>query len=149
MQVHLWRIYVKPVLLSGLASLPVRPNVAKALTSFHHKTLRGFLKLSKYSPIPPLYFLLGELLIEGRLHLDTFSLFWNIWSNPQTIIFEIVKYILKMSEDSSVTWSVHIRLLCKMHSLPDLLSLLECPLWSKNKWKEHCKCRVTAYHEQV
>ena len=147
-KIHLWRTFVRPVLTSGLSALPVRPSVMKTLSSFHLKILRGFLKLSKVSPIVPLYFLLGELPIEAVLHLGVFSLFWNLWSNPQTKLHHIVKYILKMSGDSSVTWSVHLRILMKMYDLPNPLGLLEGPAWCKEKWKELYTCKVRAYHEK-
>ena len=60
-QHHLWKVYCLPVLRSGLSALPLRPAVMKSLIIFHNKILQGFLKLSKSSPIPTLYFLLGEL----------------------------------------------------------------------------------------
>ena len=44
--------------------------------------------------------------IEASLHLDLLSLFFNILSKPQTKVFEIVKYILMMSDSKSTTWSV-------------------------------------------
>ena len=87
-QVHIWNIYCKPVLRSGLAALPIRPVVMKSVTSFHLTILRGFLKLSKSSPIAQIYFLLGELPVEANLHMDVLNLFWNIWSNPQTTVFK-------------------------------------------------------------
>ena len=92
-QVHLWRVYNLPVLLSGLNSLPVRPVNVKAMEIFHNKTLRGFLKLSRTSPKAGLYFLLGELPVEARLHINTLSLFHNIWASPETTVHEQVKYI--------------------------------------------------------
>jgi hypothetical protein len=58
LQVHLWRMYNLPVLLSGLSSLPIRPSNTKPLAIFHNKSMRGFLKLSNSSPIPALHFLL-------------------------------------------------------------------------------------------
>lgn len=60
-QLHLWRVYSLPVLLSGLSSLPVCPADIKTLQVFHNKILRGFLKQSPHSSIPSLYFLCGEL----------------------------------------------------------------------------------------
>ena len=72
-QHHLWTVYALPVLLSGLSALPIRPTVMKTLTIFHNKILRGFLKLSKSSPVPALYFLLGELPLEARVHLSTLA----------------------------------------------------------------------------
>ena len=148
LQTHLWRLYIKPVLISGLSSLPVRPANLSALTTFHHKLLRGFLKLSPYSPTAPLYFLLGELPMEATLHLGVLALFWNIWSNPHTTIHKIVKYVLIMSGDSSVTWSVHLRILGSMYGLPNPLSLMEGPLWPKQSWKDLCLSKVTIYHER-
>ena len=71
-QVHLWRTYNLPVLLSGLCSLPIRPLNMKVISTFHNKVLRGFLKLSSSSPIPALHFLLGELPIEAVLQIDIF-----------------------------------------------------------------------------
>ena len=142
LQHHLWKVYIKPVLTSGLSALPIRPTVVGSLRAFHLKILCGFLKLSGFSPVAPLYFLFGELPIEATLHLDVLSLFWNIWSNPQTQVHEIVKYILKMSEDSSVTLSVHVRLITNMYGLPNPLFLLEGDLWPKEKWKQLCQVKV-------
>ena len=41
MQYHTWSVYIKPVLRSGLAALPIRPPVLKTITAFHHKVLRA------------------------------------------------------------------------------------------------------------
>ena len=63
---HVWSLYVKPVLTTGLSSLPIRPQVMSSATRFHCKILRGILKFGPVSPLPPLYFLLGELPIEAK-----------------------------------------------------------------------------------
>ena len=123
-QLHLWRVYSLPVLLSGLAALPVRPTNIKSMRIFHQKILRGFLKLSPCSPVPSLYFLCGELPLEGRLHIDLLTLFHNVWSNPNTKIFDIVHYVMKLSTPKSTCWSVHVRLVCQMYGLPDPLALM-------------------------
>ena len=57
-QNHLWKTYNLPVLVAGLSALPIRPANITPLT------LRGFIKLSNPSPVPDLYFLLGELSAE-------------------------------------------------------------------------------------
>ena len=112
---HVGSIYVNPVLRSGLAALPIRPPIIKTVTSFHNKILRGILKLSPRSPLAPLYFLLGELLIEAFLHQDILTLFWIIWANPQTKIHDIMKYLLIQSDSSSLTWSNHLRIFFRMY----------------------------------
>ena len=146
-QVHIWRICNLPVLLSGLSALPIRPTNLKALDVFHRKVLRGFLKLSQSSPIPSLYFLLGELPIEGVLHLRTLGLFYNLWSNPQLTVHNTVKYILKMCQTNSTTWSNHLRLICQQYQLPCPLQLLQSPAWSKEQWTSYVKTKITIWHE--
>ena len=107
-QVHLWRTCSLPVLVSGLPSLPIRPTNLKSLEIFQRKVLRGFLKLSKSSPIPALHFLLGELPVEGLLHILTLGLFHNICSNPTSTVM----YILKMCKSSSTIWANHVQIIC-------------------------------------
>ena len=148
-QYHTWSVYIKPVLRSGLAALPIRPAVMKPLVTFQNKILRAILKLSPYSPTAPLYFMLGELPIEASLHIDIFSLFWNIWVNPQTKVFSVLKYLLMMASTTSVTWSAHVRIIFQQYSLPDPLLLLGGQPWSKERWKCHTKTAVTAFHEAV
>ena len=132
---HVWTIYVYPVLRSGLAALPIRPSVMKTMSSFHHKVLRGFLKLGPKSPIAPLYFLLGELPVEASAHMDVLSLFWVIWANPHTKIHSIVLYLLKMTDSASVTWTAHLKILFILYNLPDPLVLMSGQLWAKERWK--------------
>ena len=148
-QIHLWRTYCQPILRSGLAALPIRPAQFQFLVLFHHKVLRGFLKLSSSSPVPALYFLLGEMPIQANVDLDILGLFHTIWSNPDTTIHEIIKYILKMSDEYSVTWAAHVRILCQQYELPDPLQLLQQEdAWPKSKWRNWCTTKVRAYHEQ-
>ena len=146
-QIHLWRVYSLPVLLSGLAALPVRQSDIRPMQIFLNKILRGFLKQSPCSPVPSLYFLCGELPLEARLHIDLLTLFHNVWSNPSTKIFEIVFYIMKMSTPKSTCWSAHVRLVCQMYNLPDPLALLQQPVMKKSQWKTLIKAKITAYHE--
>ena len=85
--------------------------------------------------------------MEATIHLDTLALFWSIWANPQTKIHYIVKYLFTTCDSTSLTWSAHLRLLFQMYSLPDPLTLLCIPLWSKDKWKIICKTKISSYHE--
>ena len=145
-QAHLWRTFSLPKLRSGLSSLPIRPADMGPLKIFHNKILRGFLKLSNSSPIPALHFLLGELPIEGRLHLDVLSLFYNIWNNPDTTIYKIVQYLLPMAADSSLTWTAHLRTICLMYNLPNPLDLMSSGVaWKKEDWSILAKTKVIVF----
>ena len=77
------------------------------------------------------------------------ALFWNVWSNPQTTIFKVVRYLVMMAGNSSLTWSAHLRTIFQHYNLPSPLALLDGPLWSKNRWKDHTKTAVVAQTEAV
>ena len=124
MKLHLYRTYTCPILRSGLSTFPIRKPSLEPLSLFQRKTLRAILKLSKNSSIPAIHFLTGELPIEGKIHRDVFSLFFSIWSNPNTKIYEIVKCLLQMSTKNSRTWSIFLRNLSEMYGLEDPLTCL-------------------------
>ena len=77
-----------------------------------------------------------------------FSLFWSVWANPDTRIYSIVKYLLMMSDESSLTWAAHLRITCKLYNLDPLL-LLNSKLCPCEKWKALYKVRVTAFYESL
>ena len=148
-QLHLWHTYNLPVLTTGLNALPIRPSHMKPIISFHHKVLRGFLRLSPSSPVPSLYFLLGEPPLECRLHMHVFSLFYSVWSSPHSRMFQILHYILKMSNLQSTTWANHVRLLCIKYGIPDPLTLLQQQPPSKSAWKDYTWTKITVLAEKT
>ena len=148
LQIHLWRPCNLPVLLSGLSALPIQPTVMKSLEIFQQKILRAFLKLSKSSPIPALHFFLGELPVEAVIHIRTLGIFFTIWSNPDSTVYAIVMYILKMCSSTSTTWANHVQLLCLQYELPCPLALLQGALWSKEDWNTLVKTKIMIWHEK-
>ena len=123
-QIHLYRTYTCPILRSGLASFTLRSSHIKPLSLFHRKCLKGFLHLSNSAPTPAIHFLFGELPVEAKIHRDMFSLFYSVWQNPNTKVYQIVKNILSDSDDNSSTWSINLRHICKMYNIEDpILSL--------------------------
>ena len=148
-QSHLWRACSLPVLISGLPALPIRPTQLRSLEIFQQKVLRGLLKLSGSSPTSALFFLLGELPVEGVLHIRTLGLLHNIWCNQDTTVYSMVVYILKMCSSSSTTWSNHLQIICQQYGLPSPLStLLQKQPCSKEAWNSLVKTKVTIWHER-
>ena len=147
-KLHLYRIYTCPILRSGLASFTLREPALQPLAIFQRKTLRSILKLSKTSCIPALFFLTGELPIQGKIHRDVFSIFYSIWRNPNTKIHEIVKYLLKMSTNNSRTWSIFLRQLSRKYDLPDPSDCLKKDAPSKSEYKELTITKITAFYEK-
>ena len=119
-KIHLFRTYTRPRIRSGLSSLALRQSHLSPLALFHRKSLKGFLNLSKCAPTPSIHFLLGKLPLKGKIHRDILSLFYSVWSNPDTKVYQIVKYLLSTSYKNSTTWA-HI---CKMYGLEDPLQSL-------------------------
>ena len=91
---------------------------------FQRKVLKSILRLSSTAPTPAIHFLTGDLPIQAKIHKGAFSLFYSVWRNPDSKIYEIVKHILKTSPDNSRTWAVHIRHLCSQYGLEDPLQYL-------------------------
>ena len=77
-----------------------------------------------------------------------FSLFLSVWSNPDTKINEIVKYLLSTSPDNSRTWAANMRHVFKMYNLEDPLTYLQRDHPSKTEFKELVLTKVTVFHEQ-
>ena len=124
-KIHLFRTFTCPILRSGLYSFALRTQQLSPLSLLHWKVLKSFLHLSHTAPTPAIHFLLGELLIEGKIHRDMFSLFYSVWCNPDTKIYRIVKYLLTTSSENSRTWAINMRHISKMYQLEDPLSCLQ------------------------
>ena len=121
---HIFKTYISPILRSGLSSFALKPSHVHPITMFHRKILRGILNFSKNSNLAPLYFLLGELPIEAQIHRDIFSLFYNVWINPESKVSQIIKYLLQNSTEKSKTWSIFVRNLSTKYDLTDPLECL-------------------------
>ena len=147
-KIHLFRTYTCPRLRSGLSSLALRQYHLSTLALFHRKSLKGFLHLSKCAPTPAIHFLLGELPLEGKIHRDMLSLFYGVWSNPDTKVYHIVKYLLSTSSENSTTWAINLRHICKMYGLEDPLTSLSKNPPSKNTYKEVIMTKISAFHEK-
>ena len=120
----------------------------KSLDIFQRKILRGMLKLSQASPIPALHFLLGELPVEGMLHIRTLGIFHNIWNNPTSTIHSMLQYLLKMCDRNSTTWANHIQIICLKYGLPSPLSLIQTIAWPKEAWDTLVKTKIISWHEK-
>ena len=146
---HLFHTYVLPVLKCGLSSFVLRKSHLNSLTTFHRKALRTILSLNKCSNIPALHCLLGELPIEGQIHNDVLSLFYNVWANPETKVHHIVKQLLGTSAQNSRTWAVHLKFLCKFYGLEDPLKCLNSDPPKKSHFKEIVKTKITIHFEKL
>ena len=147
-KLHIYRTYICPTIRSGLSSFSLRTAQLDPLILFQRKTLKSILKLSITAPTPAIHFLTGELPIEGKIHKDIFSLFFSIWRNPDTKIYEIVKYLLKNSSENSRTCSAHLKHLSRRYELEDPFTCLCRDPPTKFIFKELVATKIAAYFER-
>ena len=148
LKIHLYRTYACPIIRSGLSSFALSSAQLGPLTILHRKKLKSFLSLSKTAATPAIHFILGELPLEGKIHRDVFSLFFSVWTNPDTKIYQIVKYLLEMASENSHTWCAHIRFLSQKYNMWDPLSCLSRDPPTKSEYSEYVATKITAYFEQ-
>ena len=86
--------------------------------------------------------------MEARIQRDVFSLFYNIWSNPQAKIYAIVKYLLEKSSNNSHTWSRHLANLTYMYDIEDPLVALSRTPPTKSEYSQYILTKITVYHEK-
>ena len=83
--------------------------------------------------------------MEASLHLGVLSIFYNIWSSKDTVAFSILVYILQMGDDRCMSGTCSV---FTLYCLPDPLSLLSQPAWSKDRWKDYYTTMVRVHHER-
>ena len=149
LKLHIYRTFTCPISRSGLSSFALRSFQLEPLSIFQRKTLKSILKLSISAPTPSIHFLTGELPIEGKVHKDVFSLFLSVWSNPDTKINQIVKYLLSNSCENSQTWSTHLIHLSRRYGLEDPLVCLGRDPPTKSSYKELVTTKISAYYENM
>ena len=76
-----------------------------------------------------------------------FSLFYSVWCNPDTKIYQIVKYLLSTSSENSRTWVANLRHISKMYNLEDPLVCLQRDPPPKSEYRSYILTKVTAFHE--
>ena len=146
-KMHLFRLRTCPIVRCGLSSMVIRQTQHSPMQVFQRKCLKSFLSLSERSSTAGIHFLLGELPLQGRIDRDVFSLFYNIWCNKETKIYQIVKYLLENSPSNSRTWSMHVKSLAEKYKLPSPSTLLEQEPMTKHSYKSMIMGKIIHFYE--
>ena len=146
--IYLYKTFTCPIIRSGLSTFVLRSQQIEPISLFQRKTFKSILKLSKTAPTPAIHFILGEIPIEGLIHRDIFSLFYCVWSNPDTKIHKIVKYLLEHSNNNSRTWSTHLKHLSEKYNMEDPLFLILSDPPPKHIYMENVKIKILAFYEK-
>ena len=73
---------------------------------------------------------------------------YSVWSNPDSKIYNIVKYLLENSSANSRTWSIHLKYLSQLYGLRDPVECLKLDPPSKAQYKEDVQVKICAHYEK-
>ncbi|CAG2187006.1 unnamed protein product [Mytilus edulis] len=142
---HIFNIYVIPVLLYGLELVTPTGKNLDIIDIFHKKCIKQLLSLPTSTATPAIYILSGQLPIEGQIHKKILSLFGNISRQPQNSLEKQIAYRqLLMKTDDSNSWFIIVKTILAKYNLPSALYLLDSQI-QKLKWKTMVNKEVSKY----
>ena len=119
---HLYQIYVLPVLLYGMEVVFPRPKYIEVLEKFNKHNLKHIMSLPVTTADPAVYILSGNLPIEAMIHQRVLNFFGNISRLPDSTVerqLSVRQLTVKTSDSNS--WFIAVRKLCIMYGLPDII----------------------------
>ena len=144
---HLYKIYILPVLLYGLELiLPQGPQLEQ-LEIAQKRLLKQILALLNSVADIAVYILTGILPIEAHLHIRALGLFNNVCRQAEDSSEKaLARRQLIVKPDSSASWFVGIKHLHRKYELKEAISYLDKPE-SKTKWT--CTVKEAVYKKWV
>ena len=136
---HLYKIYILPVLLYGLELiLPQGPQLEQ-LEIAQKRLLKQILALPNSVADIAVYILTGILPIEAQIHIRALGLFNNVCRQAEDSSEKaLARRQLLVKPDSSTSWFVGIKHLHRKYELKEAISYLDEPE-SKTKWTRTVK----------
>ena len=142
---HLYQIYVLPVLLYGMEVVYLRPKHMEVLEKFNKHNLKHIISLPVTTADPAVYILSGSLPIEAMIHQRVLNLFGNTSRLPDSTVERqlSVRQLAVKTLDSN-SWFIAVRKLCIMYGLPDCVEILDNPP-TKASWKTTVHRAICGY----
>jgi endonuclease/exonuclease/phosphatase family metal-dependent hydrolase len=141
---HLFSVYVSPVLTYGLEILLPSEKEIKDATQFHEKTLRQITSLTDNCAKPAIYILTGEIPLIGQIHSKALTLFGNILRDPNTIEYGLAVRQLRMTGKKEASWFKALKMILCQYDLPPASELLE-DTPDKRDWARTVKKAIHSY----
>ena len=142
---HLYQIYVLPVLLYGMEVVFPRQKFVDDLDKFNKHSLKHLLSLPVTTADPAIYVLSGTIPIEAMIHQRVLTFYGNISRLPDTSVEKrLAERQLSIKSLDSHSWFVGVKKLCIMYGLPDCSEILEKPQ-SKHSWKATVEKVINRY----
>ena len=143
--VHVFQIYVLPVLLYGLeVAVPSKSNL-DTLEKFLRTSLKQILSLPTSTASPVVHILTGILPVEAMVHKRILALFGSICRlNEDSVEKRLCRRQISVKSYSSHSWFIIVKELLMKYHLDSPFSLLESKL-SKPKWRHIVAKAVNSY----
>ena len=123
---HLYHIYVLPVLLYGMEVVFPRPKFMELLFKFNKHNIKHLLSLPVTVADPAIYLLSGTLPIEAMIHHRVLTFFGNVSRlSDSSIEKRLAERQLAVKSLDSHSWFIGVKKLCIRYGLPDCTEILE------------------------
>ncbi|CAC5401005.1 unnamed protein product [Mytilus coruscus] len=137
--VHLYKIYISPVLLYGLELILPTTSSLTLLENFQKKLLKQILSLPTCVADITVNILTGILPIEAQVHIRALGLFNNICNQPDDSVEKsLAKRQLIIKNDESSSWFIAIKHMLRKYDLQEASWYLNKPV-KKTVWTSTIK----------
>ena len=125
--IHLFTIYIIPILTYGLEIFLPSDNELKETTVFYEKTIKHLLSLPNNCARPAIYILSGLNPLQRLIHARALSLFGSIARNAESIEHHLAARQLTMKQPKDNSWFIKVKNILAVYDLPSALDLLDNP----------------------
>jgi hypothetical protein len=126
---HLFKIYVTPVLLYGLELILPTANCLMQIENFQKKMPKQILSLPPNVADIAVYILTGVLPIEPQIHIRALSLFNNICHQSESSVEQMLaKRQLRLKGNDSSSWFIAIKIILRKYDLLEAVWCLDNPV---------------------
>ncbi len=142
--IHLYKIYVLPVLTYGLGIFTLDETGIKPLEQFQKTILKQLLSLADNVADPTIHLLSGIPQVECEIHRQALGFLGSIARKDSSIENSVARRQLIMKTVKSPSWFNHMKNVCIKYDLPSPSEILATKP-PKTKWKLQVKDAVTSY----
>ncbi|CAG2221649.1 unnamed protein product [Mytilus edulis] len=143
--IHLFKIYILPVLLYGMDLLTPQSLDLEKLEKFQKKMLKQLMSLPTNTPDPAINILTGILPVEAQIHLKVMTLFINVCTQPnESLEKQLARRQLCIKSMNSNSWFIEVKTIMLKYDLGNASEWLDIQM-KKDELLNKAKKGISAY----
>ncbi|CAG2254375.1 unnamed protein product [Mytilus edulis] len=143
--IHLFKIYILPVLLYGVDLLTPQSLDLEKLEKFQKKMLKQLMSLPTNTPDPAINILTGILPVEAQIHLKVMTLFINVCTQPnESLEKQLARRQLCIKSMNSNSWFIQVKTIMLKYDLGNASEWLDIQM-KKDELLNKAKKGINAY----